>query len=174
MPGEAGTKAIRQRTLGLAGIPSATAEARTFDGHQAAGERMDRPAAWARQTRRRLASEGVDPGSQPHSDDKYDSGRRPGPQWSDAYQLLRQRAADPHSDPGIRSDPPKSKHAGPGEGGEVGTGLRGDRQRRARADGRDHGEPDAHHRGIRPPGAAAASGRRNTGWPVAKVSGCER
>ena len=98
LPGEAGTEAICQRTLGLVEFPAATTEARVFDGHQAvASQRTDRQPGPDGRVDARHQEEWIQAAC--HApDDKYDSGRGPGPQWPHAYRLLRARAADPEAE----------------------------------------------------------------------------
>ena len=98
IPGEAGVEAICQRTLGLVGIPAATTRARVFGRQQAVlSERSDRQPGPGGRVDARHQEEWIQ--SACHApDDKYDRGRGPGPQWPDAYRLLRERSADPDTE----------------------------------------------------------------------------
>ena len=98
LPGEAGLEAVCQRALALVRIPAATTEARVFDGRQAVlSRRSDRRQHADGRVHARHQEEWIQAACHP-PDDKYDNGRGPGPQWPDAYRLLRERSARPEAD----------------------------------------------------------------------------
>ena len=95
LPGEAGLEAICQRALELVRIPAATTEARVFDGKQAVlSKRSDRVTEADGRVHARHQEEWIQAACHP-PDDKYDNGLGNGPQWPDAYRLLRERGKQP-------------------------------------------------------------------------------
>ena len=101
LPGEAGVEAVCQRALALAGIPAALTTARVFDGVQAVlSRRSDRVESPGRRVEPRHQEEWIQAACHP-PDDKYDDGRGRGPQWPDAYHVLRERSPRPDAETAV-------------------------------------------------------------------------